>query len=135
MKCNNCGNELNEGDVFCNKCGNKVTEEVTTPNKTLEKTNNTDVQNKKTSSIIFNKILVGLVYGLIFYFYLQIFDTPQAGRIVGFVYMFVMGLISIRYGIIILITCMALYFLLGPWILILCPFFALASAAEEMKNK
>lgn len=30
MKCSNCGNELNEGDMFCNKCGNKVAEAETT---------------------------------------------------------------------------------------------------------
>lgn len=44
MKCNKCGNELNEGDLFCNKCGNKVGEDNIIEVNTEEKQNNTTEQ-------------------------------------------------------------------------------------------
>lgn len=138
MKCSKCGNELNEGDLFCNKCGSKVEENNKFEVNTQEKPNNTSSvsnQRKELGSVILKKVLVGFACGLIFYFYLQIFNTPQTGKIVGFVYMFIMGLISTKYGIIILIVSSALYFLMGPWILVLCPIFALASAGEERKKE
>ena len=28
MKCNNCGNEINEGDAYCNKCGKKPSKQT-----------------------------------------------------------------------------------------------------------
>lgn len=42
MKCSNCGNELNEGDLFCGKCGNRIEEMAITNNETekKEKANN-----------------------------------------------------------------------------------------------
>ncbi|MBP3800655.1 MAG: zinc ribbon domain-containing protein [Clostridia bacterium] len=86
---------------------------------------------KQSSNNIIKKVSIGLICGLIFYLYLQIFDTPQSGRIIGFVYMFIMGLISTKYGILGLIFLAIMYFFIGPWAFLMYPIIALAEYRQR----
>jgi uncharacterized membrane protein YvbJ len=50
MYCNNCGNKLNQGEIFCSNCGTRIQSEVI---------NNQGI-NKKTNNKL-KKILSGLI--------------------------------------------------------------------------
>lgn len=62
MKCSNCGNELNEGDMFCNKCGNKVEENY----EIAGKENSNNITEQETSEQYKSKLAQANNAGVLF---------------------------------------------------------------------
>ncbi|MEE0866071.1 MAG: zinc ribbon domain-containing protein [Clostridia bacterium] len=76
MKCNKCGNELNENDLFCGKCGNKIVQNTVNTNKSE---GNKKSKNKTIIKIIV-VILSILIICAIFFAVINIYNVKSENR-------------------------------------------------------
>ena len=77
MFCENCGNELEEGELFCPQCGSKVSvEETLTPADTAEPAVSREIKKKSPVPVVAGIAAAVLITALIVILYITCFSSP-----------------------------------------------------------